>query len=192
MRIIITEEQYKQILNELKYSDLKDEVKNINTHPTEAQKHAGNYKMGHIRIKGMGITIETPSGAYRYYKNEDGTEGKNQMHNHYGYFKDTSGNGKDGDAVDVFLGPNIDNFEYIYVIDQYIKGEFDESKVMLGFNSMEDAKKGYLSNYSSDWKGLKYITKVSLPIFKKWLYRKHKQQKPFSKYVLIQKNKLKA
>src|SRR5574344_914463 len=36
----------------------------------------------------------------------------------------------------VFIGPNIENCEYVYVVDQNNKqGDFDESKVMLGFNS---------------------------------------------------------
>ena len=162
-----------------------------NTNPTEKQKEAGNYKMGHIRIKGMPISIENPKGSYRTYKKEDGTEGKVKMKNHYGYFTNTTAQGKDRDAVDVFIGPNVDEFDYVYVIDQNnTKGEFDESKVMLGFNSKEHAKNAYLSNYSSDWDGFRSITKVSIRTFKKWLYRNHKQNKPFSEYYVIQKQKL--
>jgi hypothetical protein len=162
-----------------------------NTNPTEKQKEAGNYKMGHIRIKGMPISIENPKGSYRTYKKEDGTEGKVKMKNHYGYFTNTTAQGKDRDAVDVFIGPNVEEFDYVYVIDQNnTKGEFDESKVMLGFNSKEHAKNAYLSNYSSDWDGFRSITKVSIRTFKKWLYRNHKQNKPFSEYYVIQKQKL--
>ena len=159
--------------------------------PTDAQKEAGNYKMGHVRIMGMPISIENPKGSYRRYKNEDGSIGKNQMKNHYGYFTNTTGNGKDGDAVDVFIGPNIENCEYVYVVDQNNEqGEFDESKVMLGFNSTEHAKKAYMANYSADWTGFRTITKVPLNVFKKWLYRKHKQRKPFSDYTTIKKAKI--
>lgn len=159
--------------------------------PTDAQKEAGNYKMGHVRIMGMPISIENPKGSYRRYKNEDGSIGKNQMKHHYGYFTNTTGNGKDGDAVDVFIGPNIENCEYVYVVDQNNEqGEFDESKVMLGFNSTEHAKKAYMANYSADWTGFRTITKVPLNVFKKWLYRKHKQRKPFSDYTTIKKAKI--
>lgn len=166
-------------------------VKDTNINPTEKQKEAGNYKMGHIRIKGMPISIENPKGSYRTYKKEDGTEGKVKMKNHYGYFTNTTAQGKDRDAVDVFVGPNVEDFDYVYVIDQNNdKGEFDESKVMLGFNSKEHAKNAYLSNYSSDWDGFRSITKVSIRTFKKWLYRNHKQNKPFSEYYVIQKQKL--
>ena len=33
-------------------------------------------------------------------------------------------------------------------------GKFDEHKVLLGFNSVDEAKKGYLANYEKGWKGL--------------------------------------
>ena len=159
--------------------------------PTDAQKEAGNYKMGHVRIMGMPISIENPKGSYRRYKNEDGSIGKNQMKYHYGYFTNTTGNGKDGDAVDVFIGPNIENCEYVYVVDQNNKqGDFDESKVMLGFNSTEHAKNSYMANYSADWTGFRAITKVPINVFKKWLYRKHKQRKPFSDYTTIKKKRI--
>lgn len=171
--------------------EIDERAKTANTNPTDGQKEAGNYSMGHVTVLGMPISIESPKGSFRKYKNEDGTEGKNEMKHHYGYFKRTSGNGKDGDAVDVFIGPDVDTAALVYVVDQNNKkGEFDESKVMLGFKSIEDAKKGYLSNYSKDWKGFRDITGVSLDTFKRWLYRKHKQRKPFGEYIMIQKKKI--
>lgn len=172
-------------------SELDKKINDVNLTPTDKQKKVGNYKKGHIRIKGMPISIENPKGSKRYWRDEKGNENFNKMKNHYGYFTNTTGNGKDGDAVDVFLGPNIDNFENVYVVDQNKPDKtFDESKVMLGFKSIDAAKKAYLNNYSKDWKGFRDITSVSLDIFKKWLYRKHKQQKPFSEYVEIIKKKL--
>lgn len=170
--------------------EIDEKCKNINLTPTEAQKEIGNYAKGHISIKGMPISIECPKGSKRYWKDDKGNEGYNTLKHYYGYFKKTSGNGKDGDAVDVFIGDNIENFNTVYVVDQNCKdGSFDESKVMLGFKSITDAKKAYLSNYSKNWEGFRDITGVSLRIFKKWLYRKHKQRKPFADYVIVKKNK---
>lgn len=60
--------------------------------------------------------------------------------------------------------------------------EFDESKVMLGFNTPEEAKAAYMSNYEPDWKGFGAITPVSVEDFKKWLYDGKKQSKAFSEY----------
>lgn len=189
-KVVITESQLR-MLAEVSSEEIDTEAKNVNLNPTDPQKEAGNYKMGHVSIKGMGISIENPAGSARKYKNEDGTEGKVILKNHYGYFKNTSGNGKDGDAVDVFIGPNPEGFERVYVVDQNAKdGSFDESKVMIGFNSKEEAKKAYLSNFSKNWNGFRTITGVSLRLFKKWLYRGNKQRKPFSEYVEIQRKKL--
>lgn len=189
MRIIVNESQIRRILQEIASDEIESRTRDINLTPTDAQKEAGNYKMGHISVKGMQIAIENPKGSYRSYKTEDGGKAYNLMHNHYGYFNITKG--KDGDAVDVFLGPEIDNFENVYCVDQNNKeGEFDETKVMLGFTSAEEAKRAYLSNYSRDWTGFRAITGVSLKVFKKWLYRGRKQRQPFQDYVYIQKKKL--
>jgi hypothetical protein len=171
--------------------EIDNVAKETDTNPTDGQKEAGNYKMGHVRIMGMPISIETPKGSYRTYKKDDGSEGRTKIKNHYGYFTNTSGNGKDGDAIDVFIGDDVDNCELVYVIDQNnTQGEFDESKVMLGFKSKTDAKKAYMNNFSKDWKGFRDITCVTLDIFKKWLYRKHKQRKPFAEYALILRTQL--
>jgi len=190
MKVILTESQLKYLISEVSTSEIDAECKNVNLNPTDAQKDAGNYKMGHFRIKGMPISIENPKGSVRKYKN-DKEYGQIVMKNHYGYFTNTTGNGKDGDAVDVFIGPYPDDFDRVYVIDQNNKdGEFDESKVMLGFKSKNEAKEAYFANYNEGWNGFRTITSVSLRLFKKWLYRGNKQRKPFSEYVEIQKKKL--
>lgn len=178
-------------LNEsISSEEITAEANEANINPTEAQKEAGNYKMGHISVKGMKISIENPKGSYRRGKDKNGKEWKTLMKNHYGYFNVTKG--KDGDAVDVFIGPNIENFENVYCVDQKnTNGEFDETKVMLGFDSKDEAKNAYLSNYSADWKGFMGITGVSLSTFKKWLYRGRKQRQPFADYVMIQNKKIK-
>lgn len=166
--------------------DIDNEAGKVNTSATEKQREAGNYSKGHISVKGMKIAIENPKGSKRYY---DGGKKYNVMNNHYGYFNITKG--KDGDAVDVFLGPDIEDFDKVYCVDQNNeKGEFDETKVMLGFSSKEEAKDAYMSNYSPDWKGFRDITSVSVKDFKKWLYRGRKQRQPFADYVYIQKKKI--
>lgn len=188
-KLVLTESQYKFLLKEITSEEITAEAENVNLNPTDKQKEAGNYSMGHISVKGMKIAIENPIGSKRYYY-ENGEQKFNVMKNHYGYFNTTKG--KDGDQVDVFIGPNIENFERVYCIDQKNKnGEFDETKVMLGFDSKEEAKEAYLSNFSPNWKGFMAITSVSLKTFKKWLYRGRKQRQPFSKYIEIKKKQLK-
>ena len=191
-KLILTESQYKQLISEITSEEVMAETENVNLNPTDGQKEAGNYKMGHISVKGMKIAIENPKGSKRYYGETDanGNRKYNVMKQHYGYFNVTKG--KDGDAVDVFIGPNIENFERVYCVDQKDKhGNFDETKVMLGFDSKEQAKNAYLSNYEPNWKGFMAITSVPLKLFKKWLYRGRKQRQPFRDYVEIKKKQLK-
>jgi hypothetical protein len=160
---------------------IAEAVADVNTNPTEAQKAAGNYKKGHVDIQGMGLSIENPKGSIRKGKDEDGKAWKTEMKSHYGYFKNSLG--KDGDHIDAFIGENPDS-QTIYVVDQISPntGDFDESKVMLGYNSEAEAKAAYLENYAPSWKGLKDITPVGVEDFKKWLYDGARQNKPFSEY----------
>lgn len=159
--------------------------KNIDKSPTEGQKESGNYKMGHISINGFKITIENPKGSYRKGVDSNGKEWKTKMKNDYGYFNDSVG--YDGDHVDVFLGSNFDS-DKIFVIDQKKGNKFDESKVMLGFNTEKEAKNAYLSNYEKGWNGFHKITEVYIDDFKEWLYDGKKQRKPFYQYKENKKN----
>lgn len=43
----------------------KEEEAKVDTNPTDAQKEAGNYKKGHIKVDGLNITIEQPKGSIR-------------------------------------------------------------------------------------------------------------------------------
>lgn len=160
-------------------AELKRARQDVDLNPTERQKKAGNYKKGHLRILGFDITIENPKGSFRSGVDSNGKAYRNRITHDYGYFLRTLG--KDGDAIDVFVGPDYEKGK-IFVVDQFRNGEFDESKVMLGFKDITSARKGYLSNYERDWKGLKYITEVDLETFKKWLYDGYRQRKPFAKY----------
>jgi hypothetical protein len=188
-KIYISESQFKSYLMEAMSNELIDEkAEEADKNPTKKQKEAGNYRMGHVTFGGFKISIENAKGSKRYWVDDKGNTGFNEMKHHYGYFSNSLGH--DGDHVDVFLGDNQDS-DKVYVVDQNNKnGEFDESKVMLGFNSKKEAKEAYLSNFTPDWKGFRNITGVTKKVFKKWLYNGRKQQKPFAEYVEIIKKKL--
>ncbi|MCG8381761.1 MAG: strawberry notch C-terminal domain-containing protein [Gammaproteobacteria bacterium] len=137
------------------------------TEPTQAQKEAGNYKMGHVKMQGLDISIENPKGSKRKGTSPDGTPWESEMDSHYGYVKRTEG--ADGDHVDVFLGANPDS-DRVYVVDQKNQdGTFDEHKVMLGFNDQQSAVDGYHANYDEGWQGMGAVTEMSMPEFKDWL-----------------------
>lgn len=164
---------------------LHEEELKVDTNPTEAQKEAGNYKKGHIKINGFDITIEQPSGSVRSGKDANGKEWSVTMNNTYGYIRGTES--VDGDHIDVFLGPDM-NSDMVYVVDQVnTDGSFDEHKVMMGFSSLEDARSAYLSNYEEGWQGLGNITGVALDEFKKWIDSSKRKTKPFSEYKGIKR-----
>ena len=168
------------LINEITIKQkLEKERKKVNTNPSEKQKESGNYTKGHININGFEITIENPKGSYRKGVDSNGKEWKIKMNNDYGYFLKSIG--YDGDHIDVFLGNDFDS-KKIFVVDQKINGKFDESKVMFGFKTSNEAKKAYLSNYEKDWKGFHKITEVDEETFKSWLYDGKKQRKAFSEY----------
>lgn len=164
---------------------LFDEELKVNTNPSEAQKEAGNYKKGHVKINGFDVSIEQPAGSVRSGKDASGKEWSQVMNNTYGYIRGTKG--VDGDHIDVFLGPDM-NSDMVYVVDQVnTDGSFDEHKVMMGFSSLEDARSAYLSNYEEGWKGLGNITGVALDDFKKWIDSSIRKTKPFSEYKGIKR-----
>ncbi len=169
---------------------IKTASADVNTEPTEAQKEAGNYKKGHVQVGTFDITIEQPQGSVRKGTDANGKQWKSKMHNTYGYFRGTEG--VDGDHIDVFLSNDIDgwNGRKVYVVDQYNPdGTFDEHKVMLGFNDMDEAKSDYLANYEKGWEDGRRIvvSTTNLEYFEKWIDSSHRKTKPFAEYAGVKK-----
>ncbi len=208
-----TIEQAKQIANEQKVEEQAKKIKGektsedkgdtplstkiatasteVNTEPTEAQKEAGNYKKGHVQVGTFDITIEQPEGSVRKGTDANGKQWESKMHNTYGYFRGTEG--VDGDHIDVFLSNYIDdwNGRKVYVVDQYNPdGTFDEHKVMLGFNDMDEAKSDYLANYEKGWEDGRRIvvSATNLEDFEKWIDSSHRKTKPFAEYAGVKKD----
>ena len=166
---------------------LKSAIEETETNPSDAQKESGNYKKGHIKFGGYDYTIENPKGSTRSGKDADGKEWKVTMHDTYGYIRGKFG--KDGDHLDMFINDkaDLDNWNGdVFVVDQVNPdGSFDEHKVMYGYDSMDDAKKAYLANYSKGWKGLGNITGASKAEFDKWLDTSNRKLKPFADYAKV-------
>lgn len=164
-------------------TEIESARKEVDQNPTEAQKEAGNYKKGHVKVDGFDITIENPKGSVRSGKDADGKEWSVTMNNDYGYIRGTEG--VDGDHIDVFLSDNPEQGN-VYVIDQVNQktGEYDESKVMYGFNSLEEAKDAYLANFEEGWK-VGVVSGVSKEEFRKWIESSVRKTKPFSEYKSV-------
>lgn len=164
--------------------NIKKARKEVDTNPTEAQKEAGNYKKGHIKIDGFDITIENPKGGVRSGTDKNGKKWSITMNNDYGYIRGTEA--VDGDHIDVFLS-SFPTQGSVFVVDQSNEdGSFDESKVMYGFSSLEEARAAYLSNYEKGWESrIMAITEVSKEEFKKWVDSSHRKTKAFSEYKSV-------
>ncbi|MBU3846002.1 MAG: PLxRFG domain-containing protein [Candidatus Acinetobacter avistercoris] len=142
-------------------------IQNDLPEPTQAQIEAGNYKKGHIKVHGLDIAVENPRGSERRGTDPDGKEWAHTMSDHYGYLKRTVG--ADNENIDTYIGRNPES-EQVFIVDQIDQktGGFDEHKVMMGFNSQEDAIQAYSSNFDKGWK-VGPVRAMNKDEFKSWL-----------------------
>jgi len=150
-----------------------------NHHPVVVQppqvKREEHPFTGFIDFQGLKIDVENRKGDYRRGEDKDGHAWKVLMHNHYGEIRDTEG--VDGDNLDVYVGPNHDA-STVVVIRQHRPdtGAYDEDKVMVGFDSVEEAIGAYKKQYDKPgfFKDDDYL---AMPIgqFWRWVHdtRKH-------------------
>lgn len=162
-----------------------------NAEPTEGQKEAGNYKKGRVKVGPFDVVIEQPRGSVRSGVDANGKAWETTMQHTYGYFGGTKG--VDGDAIDVFLGNDLDGWDgtTVFVVDQYNPdGSFDEHKVMLGFNSQEEAEAAYFANYEADWAKTHRteVTAVPLADFTEWVKSSKRKTKAFAEYKVSKRN----
>lgn len=148
-------------------SRLRQARNKTHTHPTPAQARAGNYAKGSLIMHGMAIKLENPKGTERRGYDKDGNiEWQRTMQADYGYFHGTQA--IDGDAVDCFIGPNLDS-HFVAAIDQKKSdGSFDETKFVLGCTSQDQAEKLYLAHYPRGWK-LGPVATTTVQQLKTWL-----------------------
>jgi phage-related protein (TIGR01555 family) len=96
---------------------------------------------------GLGVTIENPAGTTRSGEDGGGSKWSVEMSHDYGYLHNTEGT--DGDAVDVFIGPD-ETAEYVYIIHTKKAPDFetyDEDKAFLNFETEADARTAFFKNY---------------------------------------------
>jgi len=92
------------------------------------------------------VNVENQAGTERVGIKPNGKEWRSKMNYDYGFINCIEG--EDGEGLDVYLGPDQEAKE-VYIVHQNDPetGEYDEDKVMLGFDNKEQAKKAYLANY---------------------------------------------
>lgn len=155
-------------------SELEIAEKKTKTDLTKTQKENGSYEKGKISLKNIPITIENPKGSKRSGYSPEGKYWESVMNFTYGYIDNSIG--EDGDEIDVFLGPLADTEQdfLVYIVNQIdpTTGQFDEHKIMFGFNNPLEAKEAYLSCYEEEWKGLGSMDQISLLDFNSWIKNK--------------------
>lgn len=115
--------------------------------PTDRQKESGNYAKRKVAWKGLTLSVENEAGDVRRGLGKDGHWATRLMYA-YGYVNASMG--VDGDQVDVYLGPDLDDAPLVFVVHQRRYGawdEYDEDKCMLGFLDEDQAVGAYLSCY---------------------------------------------
>lgn len=101
---------------------------------------------GRMDFQGLPISIENAAGSTRSGVDQDGHPWSVTMLSPYGYVRGTEG--VDGDAVDVFVGPNIESQLVFVIHTKNPDGSYDEDKCMLGYNSEDEARASIEANYS--------------------------------------------
>jgi len=113
------------------------------------QSLTANRKLhGKTNFRGLPISIENRKGSLRQGTAKNGKRWQTFIRSPYGYLRGTEG--VDGDAVDVFVGPNLDAPNvYIVHTQEPTTGIYSEDKCMLGFMTAPEAKLEFLRNYDS-------------------------------------------
>ena len=111
-----------------------------------AKAHATRKLAGRRKWRGLDISLEQDVGDIRRGVAPDGTPWETKMTAPYGYVKGAEG--VDGDHLDVFVNPDSDEGENVYVVHT-IKpdGTYDEDKCFCGFASEADAVRCFNSHY---------------------------------------------
>lgn len=99
-----------------------------------------------MNFQGLKIAIEQQPGTIRSGTREDGTPWETKFFYPYGFIKGTKG--ADGEEIDCFVGPN-PNSPRVFIIHQRNSAGYDEDKVMLGFDTEENARDAYLAHFDT-------------------------------------------
>lgn len=129
--------------------------------PTEAQYRAGNYAKGHIQYKGMDVSIEHPSGTERPL----GGGATRTMPADYGYIRGSEA--ADGQHVDILIGKHPESDQHFIVDHLDRSGQYEQSKVLSGFNNRIEAMRAYKKMYPDH--PTPPVSEVRTPELKQWL-----------------------
>lgn len=149
--------------------------------PKKADADSKFKLQGHTTFQGLRIAIENQKGSVRSGVDRDGKPWRTEMKHPYGYIKGTKG--ADGEEIDVYVGPDKKAPEAHVVHQRKSDGKgYDEDKVMLGFPSLEAARKAYLAHYNSP-KFLGPISSMPIEVLKKIMHKGEKLVPPKGEHL---------
>lgn len=155
----------------------REAAKDAHPEPSNPQKDAENYKMGHSRMFGRDISWENAKGSTRVAK--DGSWKVDDLPYDYGRVRGTKG--ADGDHVDI---ANVGTGDKHFVIDQRDAntGKFDEHKIFANAKDEADAVDHYKRGFSDDRGAdrLGAVTEVSPDELKSWLQAPGAKKRAYS------------
>ncbi len=126
-----------------------------------------------IDFFGLPIKIQILKGDKKTGKNKfTGEPWEKTMAAHYGFIDGVKGS--DGEFLDCFIGPDAHNeANNVYIVTQMTPDgkRFDEQKIMLGFQSIDQAKQAYLDSCHTE-KCFGGIKEMKLEPFKDLIYKK--------------------
>jgi len=152
-------------------------ARRADTDPTEAQRDAGNARVGRAHIHGFAISITHPRGSIRKGTSADGNQWSRVLQNSYGYIRKTKA--EDGDFLDVFLADHPQS-QLVYTFDFLTPDhEHDETKAVMGARNINEAKTVIRKNYPDGWLDTRIgeIRGMTTQQFREWL----KKQKMLKK-----------
>jgi len=136
--------------------------------------------VGTANVQGLHIDLENLAGSIREGTDSNGKKWQTKMRYPYGEIRKTKGT--DRDKLDVYVGPNTQSKKVFIVHQNHPSnhpkkaGQYDEDKVMLGFNSADEAKRGYMKQYNrKDF--FRSITEMPMAQFKKSIFDENKGEK---------------
>jgi hypothetical protein len=141
---------------------------------------SGHKLQGRTKIQGMDISIENLKDSVRSGTDKDGHNWSIKMKFDYGYIRGTVG--RDKDHLDCYIGPAPDS-ERVFIVHQNdpVTEKYDEDKIMLGFETPEEAEKAYKSQY--DRPGFfGNMEEMDIDTFKEKVFDENNKGKMVSRY----------
>jgi len=118
------------------------------------------------RVHSIACMIENPRGTMRAGVT-NGRGWRSILPDDYGFIKNVLGD--DGDELDCFIGRDFSANSVFIISQDDEKGNHDELKVMLNYNSEAAAERAYKESYEPDETPSHTIEKMSLSKFRCWL-----------------------